>query len=40
MEEQTNEPYVPPMLVEVGEFSEDTLGFGGFHLDSIFGLYT
>ncbi len=23
------EVYVPPMLAEVGEFSEDTLGFGG-----------
>ncbi|MEU1937510.1 lasso RiPP family leader peptide-containing protein [Streptomyces coeruleorubidus] len=32
--------YVPPMLVEVGEFSEDTLGFGGWRLDSIFGIYT
>ncbi|MFE2301826.1 lasso RiPP family leader peptide-containing protein [Streptomyces sp. NPDC059445] len=40
MEEQTDEPYVAPMLIEVGEFSEDTLGFGGWHLDSIFGLYT
>ncbi|MEU5534451.1 lasso RiPP family leader peptide-containing protein [Streptomyces sp. NPDC020362] len=39
-EQQEAGQYVPPMLVEVGEFSEDTLGFGGFHLDSIFGLYT
>ncbi|MFJ9674473.1 MULTISPECIES: chaxapeptin family lasso peptide [Streptomyces] len=31
------EPYEPPALVEVGEFSEDTLGFGSKPLDS-FGL--
>jgi hypothetical protein len=42
MEEQitviTNEPsvviYEPPVLVELGEFGEDTLGFGRSHLDS------
>lgn len=29
MNEQTlQEPYTPPMLAEVGEFSEDTLGLG------------
>lgn len=31
------EPYEPPSLIEVGEFSEDTLGFGSKPLDS-FGL--
>nr|QCY49166.1 lasso peptide precursor [Streptomyces huasconensis] len=27
-EEFTAQDYVPPMLAEVGEFSEDTLGYG------------
>jgi hypothetical protein len=42
MDEQTaaitDEPpvviYEPPVLVELGEFGEDTLGFGRSHLDS------
>ncbi|MCX4805307.1 lasso RiPP family leader peptide-containing protein [Streptomyces sp. NPDC058682] len=29
MEEQTEEFYETPSLVEVGEFSEDTLGYKG-----------
>ncbi|MBL1091721.1 lasso RiPP family leader peptide-containing protein [Streptomyces sp. NPDC001739] len=42
MEEQnelsTVEPYAAPMLIEVGEFNEDTLGFIGWGKD-IFGHY-
>ncbi|MEU6068335.1 MULTISPECIES: lasso RiPP family leader peptide-containing protein [Streptomyces] len=34
-----SEPYEPPALVEVGEFSEDTLGFIGWGKD-IFGHYS
>jgi len=30
--------YVPPMLAEIGEFSEDTLGVGAFCDDWIFNL--
>ena len=34
MEEQTTVPvYEPPVLVELGEFGEDTLGGGGFRFD-------
>lgn len=32
-EQMIPEVYVPPMLVEVGEFSEDTLGFKGTKAD-------
>ncbi|MEW2626174.1 lasso RiPP family leader peptide-containing protein [Streptomyces sp. NPDC048106] len=28
------EPYMPPVLVEVGEFSEDTLGLGDYEPDA------
>ncbi|MEV0087339.1 lasso RiPP family leader peptide-containing protein [Saccharopolyspora sp. NPDC050642] len=35
MTEQTfTDVYIPPMLVEVGEFNEDTLGSGFFGGDS------
>ncbi|MFF1692217.1 lasso RiPP family leader peptide-containing protein [Streptomyces sp. NPDC058257] len=32
-EQQVNEVYEPPMLTSVGEFSEDTLGFGSQYTD-------
>jgi hypothetical protein len=36
MEEQmTATVYEPPVLVELGEFGEDTLGFGEAFLDNI-----
>ncbi len=34
-EEQTIPVYEPPALVEVGEFSEDTLGYGRHIIDAI-----
>ncbi|MGW5003098.1 lasso RiPP family leader peptide-containing protein [Streptomyces hydrogenans] len=36
-EQESSAIYEPPALVAVGEFSEDTLGFGSKPLDS-FGL--
>ncbi|MGH3831977.1 MAG: lasso RiPP family leader peptide-containing protein [Pseudonocardiaceae bacterium] len=35
-EQTTTAVYEPPMLVELGEFNEDTLGAGGRAADSLF----
>jgi hypothetical protein len=34
-EQFTDEVYEPPVLVEVGEFSEDTLGLGARGYDAV-----